>query len=174
MKKIYCDIKKCLGCGSCEIACAVEHSKSKKLNKAIAETELPIKRRKAQFVATGVPRSKFPRITEAGNLERGVAISTGCYHCEDAPCVAACMSGAMYKDKETGQTKHDKDKCVGCWMCIMSCPFGALTRQKEEKLVVKCDLCPDRDVLACVEACPTGALFLGTEKEFKEKVCKSQ
>jgi len=156
MKKIYCDIKKCLGCGSCEIACAIEHSKSKNLNKAIKEEPSPIKRRKAQFIATGA------------------AISTGCYHCEDAPCVAACMSGAMYKDKETGQTKHDKDKCVGCWMCIMSCPFGALTRQKEEKLVLKCDLCPDRDVPACVEACPTGALFLGTEKEFKEKICNTR
>ncbi len=149
MKKIYCDIKKCLGCGSCEIACAVEHSKSKKLNQAIGEEPLPIKRRKAQFVA------------------ENVAISTGCHHCEDARCIAACMSGAMYKDRKTGQTKHDQDKCVGCWMCIMTCPFGALTRQKEEKIVLKCDLCPDRDIPACVEACPTGALFMGTLKEFE-------
>ena len=151
MKKIYCDIKKCLGCGSCEIACAVEHSKSRQLNEAIAEVVLPIKRRKAQFIV------------------QGVAFSTGCHHCEDAACVAACMSGAMYKDKKTGCTGHDKDRCVGCWMCIMSCPFGALTRQKEEKVVVKCDLCPDRDVPACVESCPTGALFMGTFEEFKEK-----
>lgn len=155
MKKIFCDIKKCLGCGSCEIACALEHSQSKELSKAVEERPLPIKRRKAQFVA------------------KGVTISTGCHHCEDAPCVAACMSAAMYKDKETGQTKHDKDKCVGCWMCVMNCPFGALTREKEDKIIVKCDLCPDREVPACVEACPTGALFLGTEKEFKEKLCRS-
>ncbi len=149
MKKIYCDIKKCLGCGSCEIACAVEHSKSKKISEAIAEEPIPIKRRKAQFITDSV------------------AISTGCHHCEDAPCVAACMSGAMSKDKKSVQTKHDKDKCVGCWMCIMTCPFGALARQKEEKIVLKCDLCPDRDAPACVEACPTGALFMGTLKEFK-------
>ena len=152
MKKIYCDIKKCLGCGSCEIACAVEHSKAKNLNAAITEKPAPIKRRKAQFIA------------------QAVAISTGCHHCENASCVASCMSGAMYKDKETGQTKHDKDKCVGCWMCIMSCPFGALVRQKEEKIILKCDLCPDRDVPACVEACLTKALFLGTLEEFKTKV----
>jgi len=150
MKKIYCGIRKCLGCGSCEIACAVEHSSSKKLNLAIEERPLPIKRRKAQYV------------------NRGVSISTGCHHCEDAPCVTACMSGAMYKDKKTGQTKHDKDRCVGCWMCIMSCPFGALARQKEERLVIKCDFCPDRDTSACVEACPTNALYLGTLKEFKK------
>ena len=155
MKKIYCDMKKCLGCGACEIACAIEHSKSKKLEKAIKEKPLPIKRRKAQFV------------------DVGVAISTGCHHCEDAPCIDACMSGAMQKDKKSGQTKYDKDRCVGCWMCVMSCPFGALTREKQEKLVVKCDLCPDKDVPACVEACPSVALLMGTEKEFKEKVCRS-
>jgi len=55
----------------------------------------------------------------------------------------------------------------------MSCPFGALTRKRQEKLVVKCDLCPDRDVPACVEACPSLALLMATEKEFKEKVCRS-
>ncbi|MBU3911773.1 MAG: 4Fe-4S dicluster domain-containing protein [Candidatus Omnitrophica bacterium] len=156
MKKIYCDIKKCLGCGSCEIACAVEHSRSKTLDIAIKEELLPIKRRKAQFI------------------DKGRAISTGCHHCEDAACVTACMSAAMYKDKKTGQTMHDADKCIGCWMCIMSCPFGALTRERQEKVIVKCDLCPDRDVLAlpagrpaCVEACHTKALFLGTLEEFK-------
>jgi len=78
------------------------------------------------------------------------------------------MSGAMYKDAKTGLTQHDRDKCVGCWMCIMACPFGAITREKEEKQVVKCDLCPDRDNPACVEACPTKALYLGTLKGFKE------
>ena len=157
MKKIYCDIKKCLGCGSCEIACAVEHSKSKELNKSIAESPIPVKRRKAEFI------------------EESVSISAGCNHCENAACVTACMSGAMYKD-EVGNglkpfpTKHDKDKCVGCWMCIMACPFGAVTRLRKEKIILKCDLCPDRDKPACVEACPTRALFLGTLKEFEIKV----
>ena len=155
MKKIYCDIKKCLGCNACEIACSIEHSKSKKLATAIEEMPLPIKRRKAQFVA------------------QGITISTGCHHCENAPCIESCMSGALYKDKETGQTMHDKDKCVGCWMCIMTCPFGALTREKKEKIIVKCDLCPDKDVPSCVEACPTKALFLGTQKEFEKKICNA-
>jgi len=83
------------------------------------------------------------------------------------------MSGAMYKDKKTKETQHNKDKCIGCWMCIMACAFGALTREKEERIVMKCDLCPDRDEPACVEACPTEALFLGTVKKFKEKICST-
>ena len=155
MKKIYCDIKKCLGCNACEIACTIEHSKSKKLINSLKEKPLPIKRRNAQFIA------------------RGITISTGCQHCENAPCIESCMSGAMYKDKKTSLTMHNKDKCVGCWMCIMTCPFGALTREKENKIVLKCDFCPDRDIPACVEACPTKALFLGTQKEFEKKICNT-
>jgi carbon-monoxide dehydrogenase iron sulfur subunit len=81
------------------------------------------------------------------------------------------MSGALYKD-EKGATLHDKDKCVGCWMCIMVCPFGAIERRISERIAIKCDLCPDREELACVSACPTGALFAGTITEFQKKVKK--
>jgi carbon-monoxide dehydrogenase iron sulfur subunit len=80
------------------------------------------------------------------------------------------MSGAMNKDRNTGKVTHNKERCVGCWMCIMVCPFGALSSDKKEKIVFKCDLCPDRDIPACVLACPTKALFMGTEEEFKRKI----
>ncbi|MFH1440632.1 MAG: 4Fe-4S dicluster domain-containing protein [Candidatus Omnitrophota bacterium] len=149
--KIYCDISKCVGCKSCEIACAVEHSQSKDIFKAIKEKSLPKKRVQAQAV-------------------NGKVISLHCQHCELAPCVHACMSGALSKDEETGATLQDTDKCVGCWMCVMTCPFGAIIRDKENHVAVKCDLCPDREDYACVVACPTGALFVGTEEEFKKKI----
>lgn len=149
--KISCDIRKCLGCRTCELACAVEHSKSKELVLAILEKPLPKKRRRVDAIDDKV-------------------ISFGCQHCEDAPCVTACMSGAMYKDPHTGETKHDRDKCVGCWMCIMVCPFGAIIQDVTDKVAVKCDLCPDRDDYACVTACPTKALFAGTPEEFKKKL----
>lgn len=151
--KIFCDIRKCLGCRACELACAVEHSKAKTLMDAIMEYPAPKKRRKVAGISDKV-------------------ISFGCQHCDDAPCVAACMSGAMYKDPATGETKHDKDKCVGCWMCIMVCPFSAVIQDVTDKIVVKCDLCQDRDDYACVSACPTGALFAGTPEEFKKKLEK--
>ena len=138
MSKIFCDIKKCLGCRSCEIACAVEHSKTKSLFGAVFEDDIPVHRVKVEHAVVE-------------------PIPVRCQHCKDAKCVIACMSGAMSKD-EKGSTKHDKDKCVGCWMCIMVCPFGAI--KKQDKIVVKCDLCPEKDgKYACVEACPTKALF---------------
>ena len=149
MEKIFCDIRKCLGCKSCEIACGVEHSTSKNIFQVIKEEKKPRQR----VVVRSTIKEPFP---------------LRCHHCEDAPCVEACMSGAMYKDEE-GFTKHDANKCVGCWMCIMVCPFGAISRQ--ESVALKCDLCPDReDSFACVEACPTKALFVGTWDEFKEKL----
>ncbi|MBI5732312.1 MAG: hypothetical protein HY982_03060, partial [Candidatus Magasanikbacteria bacterium] len=87
--KIFCDVKKCLACRACEVACAVEHSLNKTLVEAIKETPLPKKRR---------------RVSDSF----GKTLSVGCQHCKDAACVAACMSGALYKDKD-GTTKQDKD-----------------------------------------------------------------
>ena len=150
--KIFCDIRKCVACKACELACAVEHSKSKELYKAINET----------------PRPKNARHVKASGRK---TLSIGCQHCEDAPCVAACMSGCLTKD-ESGATIHNKEKCVGCWMCIMACPFGAIERRIEEHVAVKCDLCPDREDFACVAACPTHALFAGTLDEFKKRIKK--
>jgi carbon-monoxide dehydrogenase iron sulfur subunit len=149
--KIYCDITKCVACRACELACAVEHSKTKDLAEAILEKVKPKKRLKVSAV-------------------EDKSISIHCQHCKDAPCVTACMSGALSRDEKAHATVHDKDKCVGCWMCVMVCPFGAIVRDIENHIAVKCDLCPDRDTYACVEACPTGALVAGTKAEFEKKI----
>ncbi len=150
--KIFCDIRKCVACKACELACAVEHSNSKALYASVKEVPPPKKRRRV-----------------SGSY--GKTLSVGCQHCHDAPCVTACMSGALYKDS-SGVTLHSKEKCVGCWMCIMVCPFGAIERRIEEKVAIKCDLCPDREDFACAAACPTGALFAGTIDEFEKKIIK--
>ncbi|NQT06792.1 MAG: 4Fe-4S dicluster domain-containing protein [Candidatus Omnitrophica bacterium] len=147
--KIFCDITKCVACRTCELACATEHSVSKDVYKLLKEDEQPKRR---------------VRVSATPNE----SISIHCQHCKDAPCVAACMSGAMHKDEKSSATMHDKEKCVGCWMCVMACPFGAIVRDVKNRIAVKCDLCPDRDDYACVAACPTKALFAGTEEDFKK------
>jgi carbon-monoxide dehydrogenase iron sulfur subunit len=50
----------------------------------------------------------------------------------------------------------DRDRCQGCWTCLLVCPFGAVTRG--DGYAVKCDLCPSRDVPSCVEHCPNEAI----------------
>ena len=151
-KKIFCDITRCVGCKTCELACAVEHSVTKDLFLAVLERPRPKKRRDTQFIA------------------RDVFHSIGCQHCDDPPCVEACMASCINKDKKTGNVDIDTARCVGCWMCIMVCPFAAISRQyAEDNRALKCDLCPDRESPACVASCPTRALSFDTRREFNKK-----
>ncbi len=160
MKRVFVDLDKCLGCHSCMIACAVEHSLSKDLFKAIREVPFPKPRIE---VKTAGEEDSFP---------------LQCRHCEEPYCVDACIAGAIRKDPKTGLVLANEEKCIGCWMCVMACPFGiirsSLLPNKEEKVAVRCDLCQDREIPACVEACPTGALFFGEVQDFKEAVSKSK
>ena len=146
MKRIITNEQACMGCGLCEVYCTVQHSKSKDVVKAYnKETPRPISRVRLE-------------------VNKPISFAIQCRHCEDAPCVTACLSGAMKKDPETGLVTHNKDKCMGCWTCVMVCPYGALKMDVSGKVVAKCDLCQDLDTPACVANCPNRAL---TVKEVK-------
>lgn len=140
MPRIEANEQYCLGCKLCEINCMVAHSRSKKILKAYIQE-------KDQITS---------RILVEGTS--GVSFAVQCRHCESAPCIEACITGAMYRDPETGAVLSDPDKCVGCLMCVMVCPTGAVLRDKQGKIVSKCDLCISRGVPACVENCPNEAL----------------
>ncbi|KON26160.1 4Fe-4S ferredoxin [miscellaneous Crenarchaeota group archaeon SMTZ1-55] len=140
MKRIIIQEDACMGCGLCEVYCVVQHSTSKDLLKAYKkERPRPISR---------------VRVEEAIPLSFAVQ----CQHCEDPPCVEACLSGAMQLDADTRLVVHDTEKCMGCWTCIAVCPYGALRMDADAKVVVKCDLCPTLDTPACVANCPNEAL----------------
>ena len=153
MKRIYCRIEKCLSCRSCEIACAVAHSESKRLPDAVGEVPLP------------KHRIHVESIDEEGSPHRIRAIAVQCRHCEDPLCAQACISGGITRNTETGQVVSNPGRCVGCWSCIMVCPFGVIVRYEDCRQAVKCDHCPDRDCPACVEACPTHALLYCEQEE---------
>jgi len=147
MKEIFVHLDRCVACHACELACAVEHSAGKSLFAAIGETPVP---RKRLYVEQALAQ-KLPLL---------------CRHCEEAPCVLACRTGAMSQDALTRIVTHDPDKCIGCWMCTMVCPYGVIGRQLERRIAVKCDRCPDLEVPACVTACPTRALVYAEEEAF--------
>ena len=150
MKEIFVDIERCTACKACEIACAVEHSTSKSLFGAVFERPAPQKRVHVE------PAYAY-------------AYPVRCLHCGDAPCIAACPNGAMSRDAVTGAVLVAEDRCQGCFMCAMVCPFGAISVHSVKRTAVKCDRCPDRVNAglrpACVEACPTHALEYGEEEE---------
>lgn len=154
MKEVFVRLDRCLGCRSCEIACAVEHSTSRSLFGAVSEKPGPIRRIYVEKA-------------------EGQNIPLVCRHCEDASCVAVCRTGAMFQDTITGIVDRNVEKCIGCWMCAMICPYGVVGRQLEVRVAVKCDRCKDLDTPACVRACPAGTLVFATQGEFMEVMRKA-
>ena len=60
-----------------------------------------------------------------------------------------CQSGNWRKEVSA-------EACVGCKVCTIACPFGAINYDPDSGVVTKCDLCGGEPM--CVEACPTTAL----------------
>ena len=147
MKRVYINEDICMGCGLCRVYCCTEHSGSKDIIKAYNK-EFP----------SPVPRI---RVERKGNL----SFSVQCRHCDEPLCVYSCLTGAMTRDPVSGLVTSDKEKCVGCWTCLLACPYGALSRDEARKIVLKCDLCQGREIPACVTNCPNEALILYTDEE---------
>lgn len=94
-----------------------------------------------------------------------------CLHCDDAPCVTVCPTGASIKRREDGIVLVDESKCMGCGLCAWACPYGAREMDPSEGIMKKCTLCVDRiyndnlpeedQVPACVRSCPTNARHFG-------------
>ncbi|MBF7082868.1 FAD-dependent oxidoreductase [Desulfallas sp. Bu1-1] len=143
MKRILINKELCQGCRNCQVACMAGHS--------AAESVLTLDLEN--------PANQARNFVEAGTDGKPVPIL--CRHCDEPACVAACMSGALTKSPDTGTVDHDPEKCAGCWMCVMSCPYGIIRPDDGKGMVaVKCDFCDDRSFPLCVEACPTGAIAL--------------
>jgi carbon-monoxide dehydrogenase iron sulfur subunit len=159
LKRISIKLDRCIGCKSCELACAREHSPVKGLGKLEARREKLLPRIKVEYGS--VDTSNVNR--SLGKRSRGKPYPIRCRHCAEPKCVSACMAGALVK-LEDGTVRHLEEKCVGCWMCIMACPYGAISRDVEAKTIVKCDMCPDRMTPACVAACKSGAMFIQWEE----------
>ncbi len=157
MKRVYINPEVCIGCRLCQLACQLEHSQSKDLILAINNEE---------------PQGLLPRNTV---YEEGwITASLNCRHCDDPYCVQACISGALRKDEESGRVVYDQEQCVGCWSCLMACPFGAIKQHPLQEKIIKCDLCPNREIPACVSACPNGALEYREAEEEEVSECAMQ
>ena len=65
----------------------------------------------------------------------------------------------MHRDADTEAVLCDPERCVGCWMCIMVCPVGAVRRGAERAVASKCDLCGGVGTPACVANCPNEAIL---------------
>jgi carbon-monoxide dehydrogenase iron sulfur subunit len=158
MKTVFAYPERCIGCKQCQIACAVEHSQSKTLFQAIFESPAP-----------------QPRVHVAPGLYLETSFPNKCRHCEPAPCLEVCPTGAITRNGDLDTVTIDGDRCITCAMCAMVCPFDAIRYHPtaevrlERTVAIKCDNCIERqrrgEVPACVEACKVGALVFGDVNE---------
>jgi electron transport protein HydN len=142
----------CIGCRTCEIACALAH---------------PV----GQGADALSPQNFRPRLT----VIKSARISTPvlCRQCDDAPCLNACPNGAIVYSHDSVQVLQER--CVGCKTCMLACPYGVMqvvalpeaanpavrSARAARAQALKCDLCIDNPRgPACISACPTKALHL--------------
>jgi carbon-monoxide dehydrogenase iron sulfur subunit len=106
-------IDRCVGCHTCELACAIAHSQSQDIETMIMEGENPGYR--IHVEAYG-PRS----------------IPISCQHCEEAACALACPTGAVKRNAAGKPVLVEDERCIGCSMCVQSCPTKALMLQDDQ------------------------------------------
>lgn len=95
-------------------------------------------------------------------IEDRYALPLFCRQCEKATCVDLCYSDALFPGDDDS-VQFDADKCVGCGLCTVACPFGVV--YLGENVAYKCDLCKDREMPACVVTCPAEALIYGEHEQ---------
>jgi len=173
------DVKKCVGCWGCSIACKEEHF----LPRGVLWNRVLISE-----------RGKFPTVEK-------IMYPILCNHCREAACVEACPTGASLK-REDGIVLIDYDQCSGCRACVVACPYQQRIFYDDENVeyfpgqgltafevlgrelyplqkgtVVKCTFCVERveeglekglkpgvdreATPACVNICPVGARTFG-------------
>lgn len=130
MKILYVEPSLCTGCRSCELACS--------------------------FIKTKSFSPVYSRIQVATLLEDALFVPMVCSQCEDAPCVGVCPTGALYRPESGGVVLMKEERCIGCRMCVVVCPFGSIAIRGDDKVASKCDLCGGDP--ECVKFCFTGAI----------------
>ena len=134
MRFITMDVTKCVVCRNCEYACA--------------------------FCQTGGFKREDSNIRVEYHNDVRICLPQTCMHCEDAWCLEICPAAAIARNSLTGAIEIDSDRCAGCKMCILACPFGNIHFDDINMVSRKCNLCNGEP--NCVSFCISGALQYST------------
>lgn len=146
------DVRRCTGCLSCSVACAIENGTPK-----------------------GMTRNQVRQFSTPQNDSFGtMAISTQCGNCKEPTCIAPCPVNATDKNKN-GVVYINQDTCIACQICVEHCPYGARAGDVNAKLPPeKCDFCIARSshglLPACVESCAGHARIFGDLNNPESKI----
>jgi len=166
-KVLVIDINKCNGCYNCQIACKDEHVGNDWTPYAKPQPDT------GQFwnKVTDMVRGTVPKVKVS-------YLHDICQHCDEAPCIEACLNKAIYK-RDDGIVIIDPEKCRGHKLCMEVCPYDVIYFNDDLNIAQKCTFCAhllDRGWKEprCVDVCPTGALTFGEEEELKELIDKAE
>ncbi|MBI4296890.1 MAG: 4Fe-4S dicluster domain-containing protein [Chloroflexi bacterium] len=129
-KTILVDAQKCTGCRTCELVCSVKNE--------------------------GMANPSRARLTVVKFEDILLEIPMLCQQCSTAPCMAICPAKAISRDDASGIVSVNYDLCIGCKMCVVVCPFGAMKFDPVSRKVAKCEQCGGDPT--CVKFCETKAL----------------
>lgn len=102
------DVRKCTGCHACSVSCKAEN-----------KTPAGVNYRWVKEAEDGT----FPDVMR-------LFMAGMCMQCDNAPCIQACTSGAIYK-RPDGIVAINYSKCVGCGgNAVAACPYGAVSLDK--------------------------------------------
>jgi sulfite dehydrogenase (quinone) subunit SoeB len=159
------DLDTCVGCHACVIACKGWNTEN--YGAPLADLDPYGARPEGTFLN----RIHSFEVTPEQGAPVVVHFPKSCLHCEDAPCVTVCPTGASYKRVEDGIVLVNEVDCIGCGLCAWACPYGAREMDGAEGVMKKCTLCVDRIYNenlpevdrepACVRTCPAGARHFG-------------
>ena len=133
------DSDSCIGCHACTVACKSEH-----------DVPLGVNRTWVKYIETG----SFPDVKRHFSVMR-------CNHCDDAPCITICPTGALFR-AANGVVDFDDSNCIGCKGCMNACPYDAIYINPATNTANKCNFCNHRIEQnlepSCVVVCPTHAI----------------
>ncbi len=139
-KLLAVEASKCTGCEICVLVCSFKHYNE-------------FNPRKANLKVFAWHRM-------------GISTPIICNQCETPYCALSCPTEALVKNPETGVVNLNYEKCIGCKMCVTSCPFGMIYITPRETLPQKCDYCNSINHEPwCAELCPTGAISYLSEDQ---------
>ncbi|MDK3074054.1 4Fe-4S dicluster domain-containing protein [Sedimentitalea sp. JM2-8] len=161
------DLDTCVGCHACVISCKGWNTEN---YGAPLSDQQPYGADPSGTFLNRVHSYEVTPLVESA-MAQLVHFPKSCLHCEDAPCVTVCPTGASYKRVEDGIVLVNETDCIGCGLCAWACPYGARELDAAAGVMKKCTLCidriynenlPEEDRLpACVRTCPAGARHFG-------------
>ena len=145
-KAIVFEPELCTGCMRCMTTCSTYNFGATSLTKSRIH----------------IVRHEGHAITKIEEEDELIFEALSCQQCDQPFCMAFCPTKALELNTETHAITLNEDKCIGCRMCIVGCPFGAVRYNKDKGKSFKCELCEGDP--QCVKFCPTAALkFLPKE-----------